>query len=342
MSAPFHRRHPDLARVFLAVLAALASVTSRLPAQPAPGPANPPPLPAPAPSPVDYFRQLLAATPAERERLLAGKSASQLRVLTNSLRIYLALPEAEREVRLRTLELRSHLAPLLRMAPADRAARLQVVPVEFRPVIEQRLTYWDQLPGPLQQQVLDQEKTTRLSPTRLLIHTPPLPPAPVPTPTLPPGTSSAATAVLIPWQAVSPARQQEVIRAFTNLFDLPPELKSKALDPLPLSPTERALIEKALATFRQLQPAQRQACVSAFKQFAEMPPTERVQFLRNAEAWSRMSADDRQRWRDLVHRMPPLPPLPPGFGGSQPVMPPRPPVPRPSAAGYASNSPPLP
>jgi hypothetical protein len=59
-----------------------------------------------------------------------------------------------------------------------------------------------------------------------------------------------------------------------------------------------------------------------------MTPAERAQFLKNAERWKEMSAADRQTWRTLVAK---LPPLPPGFG-----LPPLPP-----SAGQKSR-PPLP
>lgn len=288
---------------------------------------------------VAYFRRLLSATPAERARLLAGKPAPQLRVLTNSLRTYLALPAAERELRLRAMELRTLLTPLLRLAPAERAARLSSAPAAYRPVLEERLAYWDRLPPHLQQQVLEEERATRFGSSRALVGDRPAMP-PVPLGDLSPARQAALAPVLTPWQATTPARQRDVITAFTNLFDQPGDQRNRRLDPLPLSAEERALIEKALEAFRRLEPLQRQACVNGFKKFAELSPAERVQFLRNAEAWQKMSPEDRQRWRDLVNHMPPLPPLPPGFG-----VPPLPPVPRPPAvpspaSAYVSNSPP--
>jgi hypothetical protein len=320
---------------------ALALLASALTAAAAAPPAPPPP-PAPAAaaaSPaVDFFRRLLAASPADRERLLAGKSAQQVRVLTNSIRTYLALPEAERERRLQTLEVRALLTPLLRLGPAERAARLQAAPAVLRPVLEERLAYWDRLPTNVQHQVLQEERATRFGATRVLVaERHPLPPFPLAG--ISPERQAALMPILAPWTATTPARQREAIAAFTNLFESPADRKSRQLDPLPLSPEERALIEKALEAFRRMDPIQRQACVTGFRQFAELTPAERVQFLRNAEAWQRMSPEDRQRWRDLVNQMPSLPPLPPGFGAPTP-----PPVPRaarpPASSSYASNAPP--
>src|SRR5262245_48206265 len=67
--------------------------------------ATAPPLPSLA-TPVDYFRQLLSAKPEERERLLSGRTAEHRKVLESSLRAYETLTPEERDVRLRTLELR--------------------------------------------------------------------------------------------------------------------------------------------------------------------------------------------------------------------------------------------
>lgn len=313
----------------------LAVLAAPVPTSAAAGPEGAPATSTNPLAAVAYFRQLLAAAPAERGRMLAGKSAQQLRVLTNSIRSYLALPEAERETRLRALELRSLLAPLLRLAPAERAARLQEMPGDYRPLLEERLAYWDRLSTNLQQQVLEEERATRFGSTRALVENRPVLP-PMPLSGLSPERQAALLPVLTPWQATTPARQRDVITAFTNLFDRPGDQQSRRLDPLPLSAEERALIEKALEAFRRLEPLQRQACVNGFRKFAELSPAERVQFLRNAEAWQKMSPEDRQRWRDLVNRMPPMPPIPPGFGTPRPPAPPAPSA----ASSYASNAPP--
>ena len=42
-----------------------------------------------------------------------------------------------------------------------------------------------------------------------------------------------------------------------------------------------------------------------------MSLVERREFLKKAEAWERMTPQERQQWRELVSRVPNLPPLPP-------------------------------
>src|SRR5580693_4698345 len=79
----------------------------------------PPPIP---PSPMDYFRNLLAMDPEEREKALAGKPPEiRAKILAKVIQ-YAALDPRESQLRLRATELRWYLMPLLRAAPADRQA----------------------------------------------------------------------------------------------------------------------------------------------------------------------------------------------------------------------------
>ncbi len=48
-----------------------------------------------------------------------------------------------------------------------------------------------------------------------------------------------------------------------------------------------------------------------YAKFAGMSPPARAEFLKNAEAWSKMSPAERQTWRDLVAHVPLWPPMPP-------------------------------
>src|ERR1041384_2974448 len=55
--------------------------------------------------PIDYFRQLLAMTPAEREEALASKPPHHKDFLLSKVREYEALKPEERELRLRSTQL---------------------------------------------------------------------------------------------------------------------------------------------------------------------------------------------------------------------------------------------
>ena len=271
----------------------------------------PPTLP-PVPSPIQYFRRLLDAPAAEREQLLAGKSDEQRRVLTNSVRIYLALSPEDRERRLGAMELRFYLTPLMRLPATNRAMGLQMVPESFRTLVQERLDYYDRLSPEMRQQLLDRGI---LVPVRPTLSYP-----------VRGYTSSQLAAIdgaLKQWLSYSAAKRAEITAIWEKLFSVSSEEKDRTLRPLPLSDAERVQIEKSLEKLAKMQPLERQHVVKSFEKFANLSPEERRQFLRNAEAWQKMSAEDRQRWRYLVNNLPPLPPLPPGFG-----LPPMPPMPK--------------
>ena len=67
-------------------------------------------------SPVDFFRQLLAMTPAERVASLTNRPPEARARILAKVREYQALGPDERELRLRATELRWYLTPLLRTA----------------------------------------------------------------------------------------------------------------------------------------------------------------------------------------------------------------------------------
>ncbi len=302
--------------LFAGVLLSVVLFQSECPAQGRDSGANPkarvPPALPPAPSPIQYFRRLLEAPAAEREQLLAGKSPEHRRVLTNSVRIYLALTPEDRELRLGAMELRHYLTPLMHLPATNRTPSLQMVPESYHALVLERLDYWDRLSPEMRQQLLDRGILIPVLPTRS--H-------PVR------GYSSnqlvAVDAAARQWQSFSGAKRAEITANFEKLFNVSQAEQDKTLRPLPLSDAERGQIEKALEKFARMQPAERQVVVKSFDKFAGLSPEERRQFLRNAEAWQKMSSEDRQRWRYLVNNLPPLPPLPPGFG-----LPPMPPMPK--------------
>jgi hypothetical protein len=55
-----------------------------------------------------------------------------------------------------------------------------------------------------------------------------------------------------------------------------------------------------------------------------LSPSERASFLRHAEKWASLPPAERQAWRGLVGKLPPLPPVPVS------VVPPPLPVPEPA------------
>src|SRR5688500_7094321 len=115
---------------------------------------QPPPMP---PSPVEFFRQLLPMTREQRQTALEKYTPKTREFVAAKLKEYEALAPDERENRLRTLEMRWHLLPLMSMAPSNRVLRIQAVPERDRPLIEERLRLWDKLTPEQQRDVLECE-----------------------------------------------------------------------------------------------------------------------------------------------------------------------------------------
>src|SRR5580658_9831840 len=144
--------------------------------QPAPGDTPSPPLPPMPPhwyqkvtngvtlnhlTPVAYFRGLLGMTPAERERVLADKSAEKRRQVLAKVKEYEALPREVREARLVQTDLHWRLLQLLPLDPAERKARLQEVSPLYQPMLLAPLAQWDGLPADVRSALLEKEAFLR-------------------------------------------------------------------------------------------------------------------------------------------------------------------------------------
>ena len=276
--------------------------------------------PAPAQSGIGYFRALLAATPAEREKLLSGETDGRRQVLESSLRRYEALSPEERETRLRTMELRFHVTTLLRVPPSKRDEQLKLVPENDRPVVAERLRYWDTLSPLEQKEALENERAARI----LGVAGPGSKTREIP---LTGQTSNQVRQIeqqLVRWQSLPEGRRQQVEKNFVALFEFSDREKALGqLNALQLTAEERDLMQKTIEAFKKLPLAARENCVRNFPKFAELSPAERRQFLYNAQEWQKMPVQDREAWRKLVSKVPKFPPLPPGLG--RPPLPPLPP-----------------
>lgn len=279
-----------------------------------------PPLPAASSSPTAEFRRLLTLPPSQRDAALAAlpperqKLAAALRA---KLGEYAALPDAEREARLKVLDIRWHLTPLMRLAPGQRSERLATVPAELRPLVEDRLRQWDATPPEAQREFWEHESVVRQF--LGLASAPPAERRNLIT-NLPAVQRQALQDSLARWNALPSDQQQRLSANFQRFFDLPAGEKRKTLSTL--SEIERRQMESTLRTFEALPPERRRACIEAFGRFASLSEAERNEFLRKAELWQAMTADERQAWRNMVNRMPPLPP---GYKRQPPMPPPPPP-----------------
>ena len=273
----------------LLCLAALLAFTARAQMPPSPGgvitPPTPdvpariiPPLPQ-ATSPVAIFRQLLAAAPAERARLLTNRPPAVRARLLAKVQEYLALSPDDRELRLQATELRWYLTPLMRLPADQREARLATVPETYRGIIRQRLMLWNILPPAMQQEFLNND--------------------------LPAHYFAQVTVSNAP---AASAEHDKIAAQFNQFFELTPAEKKRTLGTL--SPVERAQMEQTLQSFEKLPVRQRMQCIRNYATFAGMSATERAEFLKNASRWSQMTPQQRQTWRDLVDHVPQWPPMP--------------------------------
>lgn len=259
-------------------------------------------------SPVDFFRQLLAMTPDDRDDYLKSTSPEISERLRAKIHEYEALNPNERELRLRATELRWYLMPLLRDSPTNRPARLAEIPPDVRELVQARLVEWSILPPPLQQEFLENERILHYFAHVDTSN------SPAGNPGREPSESERAH-----WNTLSEAERRQVSAGFNKFFELTSDEKQKTLNTL--SEVERRQMAKTLQAFDQMPPLQRAECVNAFARFSSMTTLEKTEFLKNAERWSAMSPAERQAWRDLVVNVPQWPPLPSGFVLPQPEEP---------------------
>lgn len=268
----------------------------------------PPPIPLafpPGKSPIEFFRELLALSPAERIQALTNRPVPSRKLILAKVREYEAFKPNQRELRLKATELRYYLWPLMSVLPSDRSAQIEKVPDSVRTLVQDRLQEWDQLSPEVQKQLLDNEATLRYftdlsasteeQKTNLLS-----------------GLTPARRELLLKgvhqWQSLPEEQRQKTLARFNRFFELTDTEKAKTLQTL--SGPEQHQIEKTLRKFEQLSPAQRAQCIKSFEKFASLSLEERQQFLKNAERWKLMSPDERQDWKDLVSRLTPMPPMP--------------------------------
>lgn len=268
---------------------------------------QPPPMP---PSPVQFFRQLLPMTLEERQTALERYSPKTREFVSAKLKEYESLPPDDRENRLRTLEMRWHLLPLMSVAPSNRVLRIQALPERDRPLIEERLRLWDRLSPELQRDVLECEPALAAFAS---------PGERAPTSSMGSPLSSNALAQinrsLAYLNSLQAEKRAELYRNFREFFELSEKERARALESIDaLTEPEREQMAHTLRTFDRLPPAEREQCIQGFQKFTALSREEREQFLRSVERWQAMTPRDRQLWRSLVRQKAvPQPPLPPGL-----------------------------
>jgi len=285
-------------RTVFALAAAITFACISLRAQPAPlGSA-----PSSVKSPVALFRELLAMSPQERMDVIAIRPPDIQKRILEKLNEYEILPGELRELRLHETELRWFLRPLMDEPRTNRAPLLARVPQELRAQVEERLQMWDLLPPDLQEQFKDNDliasyfaqigTATPQQRNEMLQQ-------------ISAEQRDGLEKGLASWKAMSDTERRKMLAGFNKFFELTPEQKEKTLDAV--SDDERQQMEQTLASYKNLTAGQRALCISSFEKFAGMNVAERQQFLKNAERWSEMTPEDRQKWRQLVLVAPIMP-----------------------------------
>lgn len=282
-------------------------------------------------SPVEYFRGLLGMTPAQRERVLANKPPAERRAVLAKVAEYEAMPREIREARLHETELHWRLMTLMRLPPALRSAQLQQVSPLDQPMILATLRHWDDLPGNLRQALMEKQGyllyylqwQTQAGGRQPALEN------------LSPSRQQRWLEELRRWQSLSEAQRARWSGEFGKFFAMNAAEQKDAIETL--SDSERRQMEQTLRTFAQLPAGQRRVCILSFEKFATMPPEEQNQFLHNAQRWQSMSAQERELWRRLVNRLPPMPPMPPS--SDAPGLPPMPPGMKVPATGGLQTNP---
>jgi hypothetical protein len=232
-----------------------------------------------APSPVELFRMLILTNATGREQFLATKSPAARKVIEAKLSEYQAVTVQQREEKLRSLQLRWQALQMMPLKPAERAQRLAGLPPADGTNIQRLLGPWDILPPPLQEEVLTNDLVKKI-----LVQ----------------GTSERSTNA---WrndeERNAELRKQQLLSHFPEFFELSAAEQNKALSKL--TATDREQMEKTLSNFTKMSKAEREEALEGFKKFAELSEPERIAFLKTAERWRTMSANDRHLWRMIVN-----------------------------------------
>lgn len=304
-----HRGTPSVRRWTGVAAVVLCLTATTTPAEPTNAPASAASSPVTlAPSPVKVFRELLLKPPEEREELLSLRPPGMREPLEAKIKEYLALSPEERELRLQATELRHYLLQLMPVPATNRPPLLAQIPEPMRAVVTSRLETWNLFPPAMQDEMIENEQMVRYftqlrgadATQREAILA-----------GLSPAQQARVKSELARWQSLSDKDRSAIFTQLNQFFDLNPSERETALRKL--SEPEREAMEQTLTAFGHLTPQQRAVCIASFAKFANMTLPERQLFLKQADAWQRMTPSERERWRELVTRVPDWPPLPPGM-----------------------------
>jgi hypothetical protein len=284
------------------------ALTGLLWAQPAipPEPRPAPPTPPIRKAPTEIFRELLSASPAEREKFLSARSPAARQSIETKLREFEALSAEHRELRLQVAELQHFLFQLIQAPPHQQAEVLAKCPKGVRPLLEERWQTWVQLAPDRQRELLESQKSLSWfvrgqandpqAVTNLLAQ-------------IPAGQRTEIEAQLVRWRALTPEERARKTADFQRFFELSERERVKVLRTV--SSEERQEMEATLAQFASLPPEQRERAVHGFRRFLALTAPERAEFLQGIAQWQQMTPTERATWRQMVALITAPPPMPP-------------------------------
>lgn len=283
----------------------------------------------PRKNPMEDFRRLLALTPEAREKDLADKPEHFREMLLGKLKEYDALTQEQRELRLRSTELRFDMMYLLRATPERRTEKLAAVPEDRRKLLEERLKQWDKLSPELQREVQEHQSTIQYV---IRVDAAPASAKEDVFKDIPPEFRDKVKKRVDELHALPKEKMVAMVDTFHKLFELSDHEQQSILEKL--TNDERAKLELKIAEFEKLPPEERKRCIDSARRFNNLSVEDQTRFLTTAQRWEKMSEDERNAWRNLVKQMPPLPPglmppLPPGVLATPGNVPPPPGPPTP-------------
>jgi hypothetical protein len=265
----------------------------------------PPALPT-VKSPVESLRELLEMKPSDRANALTNKSEKYRKVIEGRLKELDDLSPDQREARLRLMQLRWELLPLLSSPTQIRTTMVTSLPQQDQPLIRQRLEYWDKLPSDVQKLVLTNEMvmhyfiTGQASTTNALKER---------AEAMAPLMRGIMLTNIQHWRALTADQQRQAYDVFRQIFDLSPKERERLF----AEKAERERMERFLKAYEKLPSEDRERLMKSFQKFTTMSTEQRLEFLKNARRWEAMSESDKEAWRTMIKSAPPVPPLPERF-----------------------------
>jgi len=283
----------------------LLGAASLLPA--ADTPASPATPPVPTVASIDFFRSLMAMTPEQRRTALAIKSAGQREVLEAKIREYAVMTDKERELRLRLLEIRLYLLPLMRMEPDMQTRMLARIPDKERPFVQYRLGDWNSLSPGEKEMLLATPSSLHAFLYRGYGRTGEG--ASKVGKIMPPNLDRYRERMIAKWQRLSEERRQEIVSRFDQFLALEKAKRQAVVQRLPMP--DQAHAQKTLRRMEGLSPEERTQFLTGLRQFADLDYQARERFKRLTVYWNNMSIEERSLWRSIIVKVQ-NPPLPPG------------------------------